>query len=42
MGRYKYAGETNKFVNAALITLIVILNLMVYMAGVINGSTYIY
>lgn len=42
MGRYKYAGETNKFVNAALITLIVILNLMVYMAGVINGSTYVY
>lgn len=42
MSRYKYSAETNKYVNAVLIILVVILNLMIYLAGVVNGTNYIY
>ena len=42
MGRYKYAGETNPYINATLIVLIVVLNVLVYISGLINGLNYFY
>ena len=40
--RYKYAAETSNVVNWILITLIVLLNLLTYFAGLLNGLTYLY
>lgn len=42
MGRYKYAGEVSQTVNVLLIALILVLNILVYFSGVLNGLTYIY
>ena len=42
MSRYKYAGETSSVVNGILIFIIVFLNVMVYIAGIVNGINYIY
>ena len=42
MSRKKYAGETSTVVNYILIFFIVTINVMVYIAGVINGLTYLY
>ena len=42
MGRYKYAGETNRSINAALIFGVIYLNVNCYFAGIANGVTYLY
>lgn len=40
--RYKYAAETNSTINALLVALVVLLNILTYVTGLINGLTYIY
>jgi hypothetical protein len=42
MSRYKYAGETSSVVNGILIFVIIFLNVLVYIAGIVNGLNYIY
>jgi hypothetical protein len=42
MSRYKYAGETSSVVNGILIFVIIFLNVLVYIAGIVNGLNYLY
>lgn len=42
MSRKKYARETSEAVNWILIFLIIIINAQVYIAGFINGTSYLY
>ena len=42
MSRRKYAGQTKKWVDWLLIVAIVLINILVYFAGIVNGLTYLY